>query len=195
MKVNQRAMRLLIFTAIVVTVGLLTSASFAQSDPPGDTNGSISSADKHFVTDAAEGGLAEVELGQLAQSKASSQIVKDFGQKMVNDHGKANNELKDCAQRLGISVPDHMSALQMAQKAKLSAYSGDHFDRAYIADMVKDHREDVAAFKREAANGQNPQIKEFASKTLPTLEEHLRLAERAEQAVTASNRSSTGSTQ
>jgi putative membrane protein len=149
-----------------------------------------SSADKHFVSEAAEGGLAEVELGQLAASKASSQSVKDFGQKMVDDHGKANQELKDCAQKIGVSVPDHISAVEMAEKTKLSAYSGAHFDRAYMTDMVKDHRDDIAAFKREAASGQNPEIKEFAAKTLPTLEEHLRLAEQAEREVNGGSPSS-----
>ena len=185
-------MRLFVSTMGFLILGVIAAPVFSQGDP---ANGSVSSSDKHFLSDAAEGGLAEVELGQLAASKASSQTVKDFGQKMVDDHSKANEELKDCAQKLGVSIPDHISATEMAQKAKLSAYSGAHFDRAYIADMLKDHRQDVAAFKREANGGQNAEIKEFASKTLPTLEEQLRLAEKAQRELSSSAQSSTGSTQ
>lgn len=175
----------IIFAFTFLTVG---ASLFAQG--AGGNDNRLSSKDKHFVNDAAEGGLAEVELGQLAQSKASNQQVKDFGQKMVDDHGKANNELKDCASKLGVTLPDHPSATEEAQKLKLSAYSGDHFDKAYMEDMLKDHRQDIAAFKREAADGQNPEIKAFAKKTLPTLEEHLRLAEQAERSVSGGTQTS-----
>jgi len=172
--------RLVPITTLFVLAFLILGTSLFAQDDPADSN-NVSTADKHFVTEAAEGGLAEVELGQLAANKASSQNVKDFGQKMADDHGKANQELKDCAQKLGIGIPDHMSATEMAEKAKLSAYSGSHFDRSYMAHLLADHRQDIAAFKREAADGQNPEIKAFASKTLPTLEEHLRLAEQTER--------------
>jgi putative membrane protein len=161
--------------------------TFAQSD----SKDSLSSADKHFISEAAEGGLAEVELGRLAENKASNPKVKDFGQKMVEDHSKANSELKHTAQKLGVSVPDHISATQLAEKTKLSAYSGTHFDRSYMDAMLKDHRDDIAAFKREAADGENAEIKSFASKTLPTLEEHLRLAEKTEREVGSQSPSST----
>lgn len=182
--------RHLVSTTLVSMIGCLAMAAMAlgQTGLGGDTtkSGSLTSADKHFVSAAAEGGLAEVELGKLAQDKASSQDVKDFGQKMVEDHSKANDELKDTAEKLGASLPNHVSATQLAEKAKLSALSGTHFDRAYMSAMVKDHREDVAAFKREAASGRNEEIKSFASKTLPTLEEHLRLAEKTEHEVSGS---------
>ena len=150
------------------------------------TNGSLRSADKHFAADAAEGGMAEVELGKLAQEKASSSEVKDFAKKMMEDHSKANDDLKDAAQKAGISLPDHMSATQMAEKKKLEAESGAQFDRAYMNTMVKDHRQDVAAFKREANSGKSEEIKSFASNTLPTLEEHLRLAEKTDHTVSGS---------
>jgi len=180
-------------TMLLAVIFLTPGTSFfAQSTAM--SGGNLSAADKHFVNEAAEGGIAEVELGQLATNKASNQKVKDFGQKMVDDHGKANDQLKDCASKLGISLPDHPSAMQEAEKAKLSAYSGAHFDKAYMAGMLKDHRADIAAFKKEAAGGQNPEIKQFAKSTLPTLEEHLRLAEEAYRDVSGTSAgSSTGS--
>jgi putative membrane protein len=180
------------FSTMLVVLGLAAFGTgvFAQ-DPP------VNSYDKHFVSEAAEGGLAEVELGQLAQSKAASDKVKDFAQKMVDDHSKANQELKECAEKVGINVPDHMSVTEKAEKTKLDMYKGGHFDHAYIADMVKDHQSDIAAFEREVTEGQNPELKSFAEKTLPTLKEHLRLAEKTQRQITAEPRSdsSTGATQ
>jgi putative membrane protein len=152
--------------------------AFAQDRPP------LSSEDKHFISEAAEGGLAEVELGHMAADKGESARVKEFGQRMVTDHSQANDKLKDIAQKLGVSVPDHMSATEYAEKTKLKAYSGGHFDRAYMDAMVKDHQDDIAAFRREARDGQNPEIKAFAAKTLPTLEQHLHLAERVNGEIT-----------
>lgn len=174
--------RYLTSTTLILLIGCVAMAvvAFGQAGLGNDTtkSSSLSSADKHFVSETAEGGLAEVELGKLAQDKASSQEVKDFAQKMVEDHSKANDKLKETAQKVGASLPDHLSAMQLAEKTKLSAYSGEHFDRAYMSAMVKYHRQDVAAFRREAASGGNEEIKSFASKTLPTLEEHLLLPKR-----------------
>jgi putative membrane protein len=180
------------FAGTVFVLGLLVAGTwvFAQ-DPP------VSSHDKSFVSNAAEGGLAEVELGQLAQSKAANDKVKEFAQKMIDDHSKVNQELKDQAEKLGVSIPDHMSVTEKAEKAKLDMYSGSHFDRAYMTAMIKDHREDIAAFAREAKMGQNPDLKSFAEKTLPTLKEHLRLAEKTQREITgeAQSHSSSGATQ
>ena len=175
------------FGSMFVTVSLvvLGTGVFALSqDPP------VNSHDKSFVSNAAEAGLAEVELGQMAQSKAANDKVKDFAQKMVDDHGKVNQELKDCAQKLGVSIPDHMSVTEKAEKTKLDMYSGGHFDRAYITDMIKDHRDDIAAFQREVREGQNPDLKAFAEKSLPTLKEHLRLAEKTQRQITGESRGS-----
>jgi putative membrane protein len=133
--------------------------------------------DQEFVTKAAEGGLAEVELGQTAADKASAADVKTFGQRMVTDHSKANDELKAAASKAGANVPTEPSASQKKMAAELKQKSGADFDRAYSKAMVKDHKEDVALFKKEAASGKNADIKAFAQKTLPTLESHLQMAE------------------
>ena len=134
-------------------------------------------ADSAFAMKAAQGGMAEVKLGQLATEKGSSQTVKDFGQKMVDDHGKANNELKQLASQKSWTLPTDISAKDQATYDRLSKLSGAQFDKEYMADMVKDHKADVAEFQREADRGTDPDLKAWAAKTLPTLQQHLSMAQ------------------
>ena len=129
----------------------------------------MGSPDNTWMTKAAQGGMAEVELGKLAQTNASSDAVKQFGQRMVDDHTKAGEELARIAADKGITLPTGLDAKDQATKDRLSKLTGKEFDRAYMQDMVKDHRTDVAEFKKEAASGKDPEVKAFASKTLPTL--------------------------
>jgi len=133
--------------------------------------------DQDFVTKAAQGGLAEVQLGQVAASKATAADVKTFGQRMVSDHSKANDELKSVAATAGATVPTEPSSDQRDTMTKLDKESGADFDKAYARAMVKDHKEDIDLFRKEASSGQNADLKAFAQRTLPTLEEHLRMAE------------------
>jgi putative membrane protein len=133
--------------------------------------------DSKFVKDAALGGMAEVELGKLATQKASSDAVKQFGQKMVDDHSKANDQLKEIASKENISIPASLDSKHQSRIEKLSKLSGPDFDKAYVKDQVKDHKKDVSQFKNEAESGSNPNIKQFASTTLPTLQEHLSMAQ------------------
>ncbi len=139
----------------------------------------LSNPDSTFATKAAQGGLAEVQMGQLATQKAENADVKSFGQQMVDDHTKANDEFKDIASKKGVTLPTSMNAKDQATYDRLSKLSGAAFDRAYMADMVRDHRADIAEFEREANSGSDPDIKGFASKTLPTLRHHLEMAESA----------------
>jgi putative membrane protein len=150
---------------MMLGAALLVPSAFGQKDPD-------------FVKEASSGGMAEVELGKLAQQKGRSQAVKDFGSRMVTDHSKANDELKAVAARKGMSVSSTMGVKENAVKLKLEALSGDTFDKSYMSSMVKDHQDDVAAFQKEAETGIDPDVKAFASKTLPTLREHLSMAER-----------------
>jgi putative membrane protein len=142
----------------------------------GDHSMMMSAMDKKFVMEAAMGSMAEVEMGRLATEKASSSDVKSFGQRMVDDHSKANDELKALASQKGIMVPAEMSPKHKAMKDQLSALSGDAFDRAYMKMMVKDHTKDVAEFQKASTKGKDGDIKGFASKTLPTLQGHLQMA-------------------
>jgi putative membrane protein len=132
--------------------------------------------EKKFLKDAAIGGMVEVELGKLAVQKASSDAVKQFGQKMVDDHTKANEELKQITSNANINVPDSLDAKHQSRIDKLAKLSGTEFDRAYIKDQLKDHQQDVKEFQNEAENGNQAEVKNFASKILPTLQEHLSMA-------------------
>jgi putative membrane protein len=130
--------------------------------------------DLAFYRDAAEGGLAEVAMGNMAQQQAHSQSVREFGALMVKDHSAANEKLKAIAESKNITLPANTSVDEMAAKEKLKALSGSSFDKSYIKGMIKDHQEDIAEFKKEAASGRDPDARAFASATLPTLEAHLK---------------------
>src|SRR3984957_14890606 len=129
--------------------------------------------DAKFYRDAAEGGMAEVAMGNMAQLRAQSPSVRDFGAQMVKDHSAANEKLKALAQSKNITLPANPSVDEMEAKSKLQVLSGQSFDKSYIKGMIKDHEEDIAEFKKEAASGQDPDARAFASATLPTLQAHL----------------------
>ena len=150
----------------------------------------VSSADKSFVEKAAIGSMAEVQMGKLAQQKAGSDQVKQFGTRMVDDHSKANDDLKQVASHKGITLPSDLDAKHKNKMAKLEKLSGAQFDRAYMDDMVADHKQDVAEFRKEANSGKDSDIKAFAAKTLPTLEDHLKMAQSTDSAVKASKTAS-----
>jgi len=137
----------------------------------------LTSGDTTFANKAAQGGMAEVKLGELAKDKASAQAVKDFGQRMIDDHTKANDELKEIAGKKSMTLPTSLDAKDQATYDRLSNLSGVAFDKAYMRDMVSDHRADINEFRRESNSGTDPDIKAFAAKTLPTLEEHLKMAQ------------------
>lgn len=137
----------------------------------------LSAMDQHFMKEAAEGGLAEVALGNLAAQKASSTEVKNFGERMVQDHTKANDQLKQIASNKGVNLPSQPSHAQLAEKKRLQKLSGTQFDQAYMNAMLKDHKKDVADFQKESKSGKDPDLKNFAAQTLPTLQDHLKQAQ------------------
>jgi putative membrane protein len=129
--------------------------------------------DESFFKNAAEGGIAEVNAGQLAQTKGASQSVKDFGAMMVKDHSAANQKLASIAAAQGVKLPDSPGMMQMAEGKELKMKSGDSFDKSYIKGQIKAHQETVELFQKEIASGKNPQAQQFASATLPTVQAHL----------------------
>ena len=137
----------------------------------------IHNPDSSFFKKAAEGGLAEVELGNLAQKKSEDQSVKDFGAMMVKDHTAAYDKLKSVADSKNIKLPTSPSVGQMATKTKLEVLTGKTFDKSYVKGMIKDHEKDVKEFKKEATSGQDADAKAYATATLPTLEKHLKAIE------------------
>ena len=134
-------------------------------------------ADATFMRQAANDGMAEVEHGRLAAKNASSADVKQFGQQMVDDHGKANGELKGLASKKSVTLPATMDAKHQAMQDKLAKMTGASFDSAYMAHMVAAHAQAVALFQKEAKGGADPDAKAWAAKTLPTLQEHHKMAQ------------------
>jgi putative membrane protein len=128
--------------------------------------------EEDFWNKAAEAGMAEVELGKLAQSKAQNADVKKFAQKMVADHTKANDELKALAAKFKITLPAELNSTHKSVMDKLNSLSGADFDKAYVDAMVKDHDDAVSLFQTEADGGATEELKAFAAKTLPTLKSH-----------------------
>jgi putative membrane protein len=163
----------------------------AKAQQSVQAKGKVSAGDRKFMMEAAQGGMTEVKLGQLAERRASSNSVKQFGQRMVRDHSKANAQLKQLAARRGVSVPQDIGAEHKAVYARLSRLSGPAFDRAYMQDMVEDHVKDVSEFREQSKDAHDANVKAWAAKTLPTLQEHLRMARAINQSV--SHRGTTGS--
>jgi putative membrane protein len=133
--------------------------------------------DKMFVRKASEGGLAEVQFGQLAAQKAQNPDVKAFGQKMVDDHTMLNDKMKPVAEQLGVTPASHLNKKDQAEYDKLSGLSGADFDKEYVADMVADHHKDLREFRHEAATAADPQLKETVTGGEKVIAEHNRMAD------------------
>ena len=174
MKINNKYM--------IGSVGLalmLSSSVLFAADTEGQ-RGQLTSKDYSFVTDATRGGMEEVQLGELAKQKAGSPAVREFGQRMVNDHQKANDDLKQIVQKKGALISTSLSHHETSRLEHLQKLSGADFDKAYISDMVSDHKKDVKEFEKATKNLSDPELKAFAEKTLPTLQEHLTQAQNLE---------------
>jgi putative membrane protein len=138
-----------------------------------------------FATNAAQGGMAEVELGRLATQRGGDAAVREFGARMIADHSRANAELKSIAAEKGIQLPGEVNSEQKSEMEKLSKMSGAEFDKEYMSAMLEDHETDVKDFETQAKDGNVPEIKAFAGKTLPTLQQHLQMAKATAQKVGA----------
>jgi len=167
-------------TLIAAAAGLsllLAPAVVSAADQTGDQHGQLSRGDYKFLREAIEGGQAEVQLGQLAKEKAVDPSVKSFGDRMVTDHSKANDELKSIASQKGATIPATLSHSERSSLDRLQKATGKDFDKDYVDAMVKDHKKDVKDFEDASKDLKDPDLKAFASKTLPTLQEHLRMAQ------------------
>lgn len=159
--------RMWVLSAIAAAAVAWTACWAGAAEPPSASA---------FVSEAASGGLMEVELGRWAASHAANDRVREFGQRMVDDHSKANAALKATAARASISVPTTMTAEDRVEVSRLTKLDGAAFDRAYMQAMVEDHEKDVAAFRAQSRAQKDAAVKSFAAKTLPTLEAHLKMA-------------------
>jgi putative membrane protein len=143
----------------------------------------LDGGDRKFVEEAAQGGLAEMALGQLAQQRASHAQVKAFGQRMVQDHSKANDDLKRVASAKNLQLPPTPGTAHQHHVDQLGKQSGTEFDRAYMKHMLDDHQKDVSDFEKAAKSAKDADVKSFAARTLPTLQAHLQLAQKTYDAV------------
>jgi putative membrane protein len=149
----------------LVSAGLLVSTAAAATP--------ISMADTNFILAAAQGGMTEVKLGELAATNGMRADVKEFGQMMVKDHTAINDDLKALAAQKGITLPDSLDAKHQAMVDRMMALTGSEFDDAYIKGMIKAHTKDAKAFKAESAATQDADIKTFLDKSIPVVEAHL----------------------
>jgi putative membrane protein len=144
--------------------------------------------DAPFIGSAAMDGLSEVEHGRLATTHASSPRVRRFAQRMINDHQKAGNELKELASRSEVTLATKLDGEHQATQDDLARLKGAAFDQAYMALMVKTHLEAVALFQQQAKNAQDRGVKAWASRMVPMLQEHVRLASSLNAAVNRPNK-------
>jgi putative membrane protein len=179
-----------IIIAGVAILAMSAAPAFARGAKPAKATKPIS--DQEFVVKAANANMAEIELGKLAETRASSEQVKMFGKRMVEDHQKALDKLKTVATTEQVTLPTALDQKDQALKDRLEKLSGSAFDRAYMNAMVKDHRQDVAAFRSESKRAKAADVRQYASSTLPTLEDHLKLAQSTDQSVVGTSGKSSG---
>jgi putative membrane protein len=172
-----------IVTLAALTLLVGSTGVLAASTEMRDQRGQLSERDYKFVHDNARGGLLEVQLGELARQKAESPAVRQFGERMVADHSKANDQLKQIIAQKNAALPVGLSHHQNAEIERLQKLSGREFDRQYVDLMVKDHKMDVKEFQDAAKDLSDPDLRTFAKSTLPILEEHLRMARDLEGAI------------
>ena len=141
------------------------------------TRAAMSAQDKKFVNNAAEAGAAEVAMGKLASERASSADVKSFASRMVQDHEKAGDKLKSIASSKGATPPDKLSKKDQSELDKLGKLQGAAFDKEYVKVQLAAHKDAVSLFGSESKSGKDTELKDFASTTLPTLQDHLKMVQ------------------
>jgi putative membrane protein len=195
MKIQNHAKRAIALTSTMLLCG---SLSFAQvqrdstgpaGQAPGQNPASIDSqmngmqsaagqaspTDRMFVGKALQGGMAEVQLGQLTLEKSNNEQVKQFAQRMIDDHTKLADQMKPVAQQIGVPVPTEVSKKDKKTMASLQGLSGGAYDQAYIKDMVKDHKQDLSEFQMEASSGQDQTVRDAANQGSQIIAQHLQL--------------------
>jgi putative membrane protein len=180
MKMNRNAVTGMAVAALLI----FASGAFAKKHQSANRMG----VDTGFAATAAEGNIAEIHMADLAMTKTSNPDVKNMAQRFEADHSKANERLKQIAAKQNFTLPTKMNAKDQAEYDKLSKLSGREFDKAYAHESIKDHKATISDFRREASHGTDPELKQFASDTLPTLEHHLQLAEAADHSASNGTR-------
>lgn len=170
---------LIVGTAVVIALTNAGPSAIAKEKAAGAEK---SKMDTKFIKKAANGGMTEVELGKIAAKNGQKDDVKSFGERMVKDHGKANDELKSVASKMNVDVPDKVNAKHQAMIDKFAKMSGESFDSAYVKAMVEDHKKDIAEFEEAQGQVKNEDLKKFISDTIPVMKEHLEMVQKMETA-------------
>ena len=191
------------FQAFATVLAVLATAALAQQNQQTASQQEDKTHEQHFIQMASSGNNFEVQLGQLVQQKAQDQRIKEFAQRLVQDHQKAEQQLRQIAQQMGVSLTDQLSPVHQAMLQEFQKKDGQALERAFAFDQVGDHHKDILKYQWQAEHAQDAQLKQYAQQQIPTLREHLQLAEQcAEQFVpeartasgTIRGESSTGST-
>ena len=169
--------------AAALTLALGAVPALAQTSTTTTTTdtaaqaGQLAEADQTFVEKAAQDSIAEIDLGELAKERAESEEVKQFAQRMIDDHGKANEQLEEIAKSKGAVIPTEAGEEHSKLRAELGELEGEAFDQKYMAAMAEDHQMAVDLFQKQAEEGEDPELKSFAEQTLPIIKEHLTMAQ------------------
>lgn len=164
---------------LIIVVCAAMSATLAFSDRfTQDERFTVLSPDQQFATAAAEGGMLEVKLGELASKSGMAPEVKSFGKTMVTDHTKVNEELKALAQKKRIQLPAALSAKKQQQYDSLAALKGEQFDMLYMNMMIASHEQTIGLFQTESNKGEDPELKKWADSKVPALKHHLEMAKK-----------------
>ena len=159
-----------------------TGSTGGQATTPAATP-TLDRADRRFMEKAATDGMAEVQIAEMAQQRAANPKVREFANRIVQDHGAANAELMRLATAKGMAVPADAGRENKREADRLAKLNGADFDRAYIKHMVEEHQEDLRDFERASKAARDSEVKAFATRTLPTLQSHLQLARSTEEAL------------
>jgi putative membrane protein len=171
--------------ALCALLGSLTTMRAAD-----ENRGQLSNSDYKFAVAATRANTSEVDLGQLAAQKATDPAVRQFAERMVRDHSKANQQLSQILSQKGVTVPTETSSSEQREVDRLQKLNGAEFDKAYIEHMIRDHKKDVKEFEKASQKSEDGDIKAFAANTLPVLQDHLKMAQDLEGTVKAEKRSS-----
>lgn len=164
--------------AVIFSFLLLGGILLAQQTKPAKASADIlSSADRNFVSSAAEANLAEIETAKMVEQKATDPAVKDFASRMLTDHTQASQSLASLAEMSGIKLPTDPSATERGHKSQVQNLSGSKLEDAYLRDELQGHKQVISSFENEIEHGQDSAVKDYAAQTLPTLEDHIRIAE------------------
>jgi putative membrane protein len=197
MKTNliaSKSIRILACQAIATLCVLAQVAVTAvQADDTNTNRGQLSASDYRFACNAATGGMMEINLGKLAQQKSSDPAVQQFGERMVQDHTKAADQLQQIVSSKNATLPSEMTASERKEMDKFNNLSGEEFDKAYAKMMIKGHKSMLRMFEHESKHADDADIKNFAVNTTPTVQEHLTMAESLKKDVKSGNNTSTNS--